>query len=72
MNKRKLYRIFIEAVVLAVLVAALVFFVGFRVTKIQIEGNRYYSDEEIKKMVLDAPNAKNSILVMLTKPDEHT
>lgn len=72
MNKRKLYRIFVEAVVLAVLVAALVFFVGFRVTKIQIEGNRYYSDEEIKKMVLDAPNAKNSILVMLTKTDEKT
>ena len=57
---------------LAVFVAALVFFVGFRVTKIQIEGNRYYSDEEIKNMVLDAPNAKNSILVMLTKTDEKT
>lgn len=72
MSRKKIYRIFIETVVLAVFVAALVFFVGFRVTKIQIEGNRYYSDEEIKNMVLDAPNAKNSILVMLTKTDEKT
>lgn len=72
MSRKKIYRIFIEMVVLAVFVAALVFFVGFRVTKIQIEGNRYYSDEEIKNMVLDAPNAKNSILVMLTKTDEKT
>lgn len=72
MSRKKIYRIFIETVVLAVFVAALVFFVGFRVTKIQIEGNRYYSDEEIKNMVLDAPNAKNSILVMLTKTEEKT
>lgn len=72
MSKRKLYRILIEAVVVALFIAALVFFVGFRVTKVQIEGNQYYTDEEIKKMVLDAPNAGNSILVMLTKTEEKT
>lgn len=72
MSKRKLYRILIEAVVAALFIAALVFFVGFRVTKVQIEGNQYYTDEEIKKMVLDAPNAGNSILVMLTKTEEKT
>ena len=59
MSKRKLYRILIEAVVVALFIAALVFFVAFRVTKVQIEGNQYYTDEEIKKMVLDAPNAGN-------------
>ena len=58
--------------VVALFIAALVFFVGFRVTKVQIEGNQYYTDEEIKKMVLDAPNAGNSILVMLTKTEEKT
>ena len=57
MSKRKLYRILIEAVAAVMILAALVFFVGFRVTKVQIEGNQYYTDEEIKKMVLDAPNA---------------
>lgn len=72
MSKRKLYRILIEAVVAAIFIAALVFFVGFRVTKVQIEGNQYYTDEEIKKMVLDAPNAGNSILVMMTKTEEKT
>ena len=72
MSKRKLYRILIEAVVVALFIAALVFFVGFRVTKVQIEGNQYYTDAEIKKMVLDAPNAGNSILVMLTKTEEKT
>ena len=72
MSKRKLYRILIEAVVVALFIAALVFFVGFRVTKVQIEGNQYYTDEKIKKMVLDAPNAGNSILVMLTKTEEKT
>ena len=72
MSKRKLYRILIEAVVVALFIAALVFFVGFRVTKVQIEGNQYYTDEEIKKMVLDAPNAGNSILVMLTNTEEKT
>lgn len=72
MSKRKRYRILTEIIAAVVLIAALVFFVGFRVTKIQIEGNSYYSDEEIKKMVLDAPNAKNSILVMLTKTEEKT
>lgn len=72
MSKRKLYRILIEAVVVVIFIAALVFFVGFRVTKVQIEGNQYYTDEEIKKMVLDAPNAGNSILVMLTKTEEKT
>lgn len=72
MSKRKLYRILIEAVVVALFIAALVFFVGFRVTKVQIEGNQYYTDGEIKKMVLDAPNAGNSILVMLTKTEEKT
>jgi len=72
MSKRKLYRILIEAVVAAIFIAALVFFVGFRVTKVQIEGNQYYTDEDIKKMVLDAPNAGNSILVMMTKTEEKT
>ena len=72
MSKRKLYRILIEAVAAVMILAALVFFVGFRVTKVQIEGNQYYTDEEIKKMVLDAPNAGNSILVMMTKTEEKT
>ena len=72
MSKRKLYRILIEAVAAVMIPAALVFFVGFRVTKVQIEGNQYYTDEEIKKMVLDAPNAGNSILVMMTKTEEKT
>lgn len=72
MSRKKIYRILIEAIAAAVLIFLLVFFVGFRVTKIQVEGNKFYADEEIKKMVLDAPIAGNSILAMLTKTEEKT
>ena len=35
MSKKKLYRILIEGIVCAVLIFILVFFVGFRVTKVE-------------------------------------
>lgn len=72
MSRRKIFRIFAEAAAAAVLIFLLVFFVGFRVTKVQIEGNKFYTDAEIKKMVLDAPIAKNSILAVMTKTEEKT
>lgn len=72
MNKEKMRRVIIEAVAAAVLIFLLVFFVGFKVTEIQVVGNKFYSDEEIKKMVLDAPIAGNSVLAMLTKTEEKT
>lgn len=49
MSKRKLYRIFMEGIVCAVLIFILVFFVGFRVKKVEVKGNEFYSDTEIKK-----------------------
>lgn len=72
MSKRKLYRIFMEGIVCAVLIFILVFFVGFRVKKVEVKGNEFYSDTEIKKMVLDVPIAKNTILAMMIKTEEKT
>lgn len=72
MSKKKLYRILIEGIVCAVLIFILIFFVGFRVTKVEVKGNKFYSDKEIKKMVLDAPIAKNTILAMMIKTEEKT
>lgn len=72
MSRKKIYRILIEAIVAAVLIFVLVFVLGFRVRTVQIEGNKFYSDEEIRKMVLDAPMAKNSILAMMIKTEQKT
>lgn len=48
MSRRKLYRIIIEAVAGILLIFVLVFFLGFRVTSVQVEGNSFYTDDQIK------------------------
>lgn len=72
MSRKKIYRIITEGIVCAILIFVLVFFVGFRVTKVEIKGNGFYSDKEIKRMVLDVPIAKNTILAMMIKTEEKT
>ncbi|WP_291681657.1 cell division protein FtsQ/DivIB [Blautia sp.] len=62
MSKRSIRRIVTEIIVIGILVFLIVFCVGFRVTKVEVKGNQFYSDEEIKKMVLDVPAAKNTLL----------
>ena len=58
MSKRSIRRIVTEIIVIGILIFLIVFCVGFRVTKVEVKGNQFYSDEEIKKMVLDVPAAK--------------
>ncbi len=72
MSRRKLYRIIIETVAGILLIFVLVFFLGFRVTGVQVEGNSFYSDDQIKNMVLDAPIAKNSILAGFLNTEKST
>ena len=62
MSKRSIRRIVTEIIVIGILIFLIVFCVGFRVTKVEVKGNQFYSDEEIKKMVLDVPAAKNTLL----------
>ena len=69
MSRRKLYRIIIEAVAGILLIFVLVFFLGFRV---QVEGNSFYTDDQIKNMVLNAPIAKNSILAGFIDTEKST
>lgn len=62
MSKAKIRRIVTEIIVVGILIFLIVFFVGFRVTKVDVKGNRFYSDKEIKNLVLDVPVAKNTLL----------
>lgn len=72
MSRRKLYRIIIEAAAGILLIFVLVFFLGFRVTGVQVEGNRFYTDDQIKNMILDVPMAKNSILAGFIDTEKST
>ena len=72
MSRRKLYRIIIEAAAGILLIFVLVFFLGFRVTGVQVEGNSFYTDDQIKNMVLNAPIAKNSILAGFIDTEKST
>ena len=72
MSRRKLYRIIIEAGAAVLLIFVLVFFLGFRVTSVQIEGNSFYTDDEIKNMVTNVPLAKNSILAGFINTEKST
>lgn len=72
MSRRKLYRIIIEAAAGILLIFVLVFFLGFRVTGVQVEGNNFYTDDQIKNMVLDVPMAKNSILAGFIDTEKST
>lgn len=72
MSRRKLYRIIIEAGAAVLLIFVLVFFLGFRVTSVQVEGNSFYMDDEIKNMVTNVPLAKNSILAGFINTEKST
>lgn len=72
MSRRKLYRIIIEAGAAVLLIFVLVFFLGFRVSSVQVEGNSFYTDDEIKNMVTNVPLAKNSILAGFINTEKST
>lgn len=72
MSGRKIIRIIIEAAAAALLIFVLVFFLGFQVTSVKVEGNSFYSDEQIKNMILDVPLAKNSILAGFINTEKET
>ena len=56
----------------ALLIFVLVFFLGFRVTSVQVEGNSFYTDDQIKNMVINVPLAKNSILAGFINTEKST
>lgn len=72
MSGRKVIRIIIEAAAAALLIFVLVFFLGFQVTSVKVEGNSFYSDQQIKNMILDVPLAKNSILAGFINTEKET
>ena len=72
MSRSKRYWIIIEAGAAVLLIFVLVFFLGFRVTSVQVEGNSFYTDDEIKNMVTNVPLAKNSILAGFINTEKST
>lgn len=52
-----------------VTVAVLGFLFGFRITKVTVEGNIHYTEEEIKDLVMDGFFADNSLALSISKHD---
>ena len=71
MDKKKRTKI-LGGIVAVLLLGIAVFFGGFRVTSVKVEGNTAHTDKEIKKMVLQGSLASNTILVRFLNPSEKT
>ncbi len=69
---RKKHRIFWGCLAAAILTAIAVFFACFQITSVKVEGNKNYTEDEIKKMVLSGPLSGNSVLVRFLDPDKRT
>ncbi|MDO5134420.1 MAG: cell division protein FtsQ/DivIB [Eubacteriales bacterium] len=62
---KKTKRIFWGALAAALLAGILFFTAFFRVTSVEVIGNTHYTEEEIRKLVLQSPLMKNSALASL-------
>ena len=72
MNKNRM--IFTKKRIMIILLLLLVLFVGgtyyyissvYKVTKVEVEGNEHYTDEEIKNMILQGGMSENSLFLSL-------
>lgn len=63
--------IIISSVTGALLIMMVFFFIYFHVDKVEVMGSSYYTEDEIKQMVLKGPLSKNSVLapVLYSKDD---
>lgn len=72
MSRRKKRLILAGAILGAVALGVLIFVLGFRVTAVKVVGNKFYTDHEIEKMILDTSYGKNSILAGFIRTEEKT
>lgn len=68
---KKTLRMIIGGLIALVFASVIIFFVYFHVDTVEVMGSSYYSEDEIKEMVLRGPMAKNSVLapMLYTKHD---
>jgi len=64
--------IFIMVILLVLIVGGTCFYISshYRVTKVKVEGNEHYSDEEIKSMILGGGMSENSLFLSLKYRDK--
>lgn len=63
-NKKKLRLYALSVIFLAIAIIALVVMLLFRIQKIEIDGNQYCTDKEIREMVQDDKYSTNSLYVI--------
>lgn len=69
---RKILKIVLSAIGIAILTAILTFLLYFQVRTVEIKGNEYLSDDEIKELVLQGPFASNSYVLSHKDYSERT
>lgn len=68
---KKTFRMIVVGLITLAVVSVITFFVYFHVDTVEVMGSSYYTEDEIKEMVLKGPLAKNSVLapMLYTKHD---
>lgn len=69
---KKIFRIIVAGILGIILLSVIAFFVCFRITEIEVDGNHHYTEKEIQKMVMKGPFKSNSILFPMTDIEENT
>ena len=74
MSRRKKRAVLAVSVLGVFVLAVLVFVLGFRVTAVKVTGNKFYTEDEIRSMILDDDTflAGNSILAGFIRTEEKT
>lgn len=74
MSRKKKRAILVLSVIGILAVAVLFFVLGFRVTAVKVQGNKFYTDDEIRSMILEDSTvlSGNSILAGYIRTEEKT
>ena len=74
MSRRKKRAVLAVSVLGVFVLAVLVFVLGFRVTAVKVTGYKFYTEDEIRSMILDDDTflAGNSILAGFIRTEEKT
>lgn len=58
------------ATALVIILSAVFFFSYFQITKVTVVGNQYYSEDEIKKIIMQGPMSDNSVILLMQNTEE--
>lgn len=63
-------RLAVGAAALVIILSAVFFFSYFQITKVTVVGNQYYSEDEIKKIIMQGPMSDNSVILLMQNTEE--